>query len=462
MKTYDHIIIGTGQATGVLLGRLVPSGDSIAVIEGARVGGSCVNYGCTPTKTLVASARAAHMARRGSFFGVETGPVGIDFDRVRQRMNEIRHGSSDGLTGWMESTPNVDLIRSWARFEAERTIRVEDELIRGERIYINVGARPSEPPIRGLDGVPWLDSERLLDLEQLPRHLLILGGGYIGLEFAQVFRRLGSEVTVLQRESQLMPREDADVAAAIQEVLEGEGIRILCGAEVSEAAVKDGGVRLKAQVGSRHEEFVGSHLLVAAGRRPNSDRLNPAAGGIETDERGYVLVDDFCRTNAEGVFALGDVNGRGAFTHTSVNDAEIVLDHLFGGDRRLSSRIPVYALFTDPPLGRVGMTEKEALASGRRVLKATRPMSRISRAKEMGETQGFAKLLVDGESDQIIGASILGPGGDEIINMFASIMHSGIPCRHYRKVVLVHPTVSELMPWVLDGIKEALQQEEQA
>ena len=454
MQTYDHIILGTGQATGTLLSRLIPTGAPIAVIEGARVGGSCVNYGCTPTKTLVASARAAHMARRGAYYGIDTGPVRIDFARVRERMNEIRHSSSDGLTEWMNATPNVTLIRRWGQFEQARTIRVGEESIRGKRIYINVGARPAVPPIEGLRDVPWLDSERLLDLETLPEHLLILGGGYIGMEFAQIFRRLGSDVTVIQRAAQVMPREDPDVANAIQAILEAEGIRILCNAEATQAAQENDGVRLHVRVGEGTEKLAGSHLLVAAGRRPNSDRLNIDAAGISTDNRGFIQVDDCCRTDVDGVFALGDVNGHGAFTHTSVNDAEIVLDHLFGGNRRLSNRIPIYALFTDPPLGRVGYTEKEALASGKRVLKAIRPMNRISRAKEMGETQGFAKLLVDGETDQILGASILGPGGDEIINMFASIMHSGIPCHHYREVVLVHPTVSELMPWVLDGLEE--------
>ncbi|GIV57287.1 MAG: mercuric reductase [Rhodothermaceae bacterium] len=454
METFDHIILGTGQATGTLLGRLIPTGERIAVIEGAHVGGSCVNYGCTPTKTLVASARAAHMARRGPFYGVETGPVRIDYARVRERMNEIRHGSRDGLTRWMEETRNVTLIRGWGRFEGPRTLRVGERRLRGERIYINVGMRPVVPPIDGLDAVPWLDSARLLDLETRPDHLVIVGGGYIGMEYAQIYRRFGAEVTVVQRDTQVMPREDADVAAEIRRILEGEGVRILCGATAERVDGQQGAIRVTVRHGEGTETLAGTHLLVAAGRRPNSDRLNLEAAGIETDERGFIRVDDHCRTNVEGVFAVGDVNGHGAFTHTAVNDAEIVLDHLFGGTRRLSQRIPIYALFTDPPLGRVGMSEREALASGKRVLKATRPMSRISRAKEMGETQGFAKLLVDADTDRILGAAILGPNGDEIVNMFAAIMHSDIPCRRYREVVLVHPTVSELMPWILDDLEE--------
>ena len=454
VKEFDHIIVGTGQSTGILLGRLIPTGDSIAVIEGGRVGGSCLNYGCTPTKTLVASARAAHLARRGEEFGYDGCAVRINYERVCERMNSIRNGSREGLIRWMEKTENVSLVRGWAAFENDHVLRVVDARLRGGRIYINVGTRPAVPPIGGLETVPWLDSARLLDLEVLPRHLVIIGGGYVGIEFGQIFRRFGCEVTLLHNTDQLMPREDADVAAAIAELLESEGVRIVTGATVAEITSGPSGVRVRASADEGPLDFEGSHLLVATGNRPNSDSLNLDATSVETDARGFICVDDFCRAGVEGVFALGDVNGQGAFTHTSVNDAEIVLDHLFGGPRKLSSRIPVYALFSDPPLGRVEMTEKEALAAGRKVLKATRPMSRISRAIEMGETHGFAKLLVDGETDLILGASILGPGGDEIINMFAAIMHSRVPCSHYRQAVLVHPTVSELMPWVLDGIAE--------
>ena len=455
MKTYDHIILGTGQATGTLLGRLIPTGDSIAVIEESKVGGTCVNYGCTPTKTLVASARAIHMARRGSFFGFDTGAIQLNYHTVRQRMNDIRNGSREGLSSWMEDSENVDLIRHRGAFSGKRTIRVGAREITGKKIYLNVGARPRVPRIEGLDQVPWMDSAGLLDKQTLPEHLLIIGGGYIGVEFAQIFRRFGSKVTVVQRGDQLMPREDEDVAAAIQDFLQEEGIRIICGAEARSVSAEDGRIQLTVEKDGREETCEGSDLLIAAGRVPNSDTLNLEAAGIQTDKRGYIQVDDHCRTNVEGVFAVGDVNGQGAFTHTSVNDAEIVLDHLFGGKRVLSDRHTIYALFTDPPLGRVGMTEKQALAAGKKVLKATQPMAKISRAKEMGETKGFAKLLVDAETDLILGASILGAGGDEIINMFAAIMHSGIPCHEYRRVVLVHPTVSELMPWMLDGIRKA-------
>lgn len=455
MKKYDHLILGTGQATGTLLGRLIPTGASIAVIEEAKVGGSCVNFGCTPTKTLVASAKALFQARRGDFYGFETGAIKLDYDKVRERMNSIRSGSSNGLTNWMENTPNVDLIRGRGAFSAPKVIQVGEQSLTADHIYINVGTRPRIPAIEGVDEVPWMDSAKLLDKPTLPEHLIIIGGGYIGAEFAQVFRRFGSAVTLIQGAAQLMPREDLDVATAIQEFLAEEGIDVICNARAQQVKQTEYGIQLKVLVEGKEQLIEGSDLLIATGRIPNSDTLNLKSTGIAVDKRGFIQVDDHCRTAVEGVFALGDVNGHGAFTHTSVNDAEIVLDHLFGGIRTISQRIPVYGLFTDPPLGRVGMSEKEALASGRKVLKATRPMSRISRAKEMGETKGFAKLLVDAETDLILGAAILGVGGDEIINMFAAIMHSGIQCHNYRRVVLVHPTVSELMPWILDGIKEA-------
>ncbi len=451
MKTYDHIILGTGQATGTLLGPLISTGESIAVIEGGRVGGSCVNYGCTPTKTLVASAKAMHMARRGDFFGFSSGEIKPDFTRIRERMNEIRNGSNKGLTAWMEGTDNVTLMKEWGAFTGKDTIRAGSEEIKGRNIYINTGTRPSAPPVEGLDEVPWMDSAGLMDLEELPEHLLILGGGYIGVEFAQIYRRFGSKVTIIQRGEQLMPREDKDVAEAIAQILIDEGVEIILDATAVKARSDASGVEIELKSGKK---VTGSHLLVAAGRKPNSDRINTKAAVIETDERGFIKVDDYCRTANKNVFAVGDVNGKGAFTHTSVNDAEIVLDVLKGGNRRISQRQVIYGLFSDPPLGRVGMTEKEAIQSGRKVLKATMEMEKISRAKEMGETKGFAKLLVDAETDRILGAAVLGPGGDEVINMFAAIMHSDIPCKEYRKVVLVHPTVSELMPWVLDGLEE--------
>lgn len=451
VRRFDHLILGSGQATGTLLGKLIPTGESIAVVEGHKVGGSCVNYGCTPTKALVASAKAIHQARRGEDYGFSTGPIELDFPRIKARMNRIR--SNEMFTSWIEDTSNVELIRGWGRFDGAHRIRVGDEVVEADKIYINTGRHAWAPPIEGLDDVPWLDHERALDLEELPGHLIVVGGGYIGVEFAQIFRRFGSEVTILQSASQLMPREDLDVAEVLTDVLRREGVRVELGVKVTRVGGSEGDIQVVFERGDSGETISGSHLVVATGLRPNSANLGLETTCIQTDARGFIVVDDVCRTAVEGVFAVGDVNGKGGFTHTSVNDAEIVLDHLFGGTRRISQRIPVYGLFTDPPLGRVGMSEREALASGRRVLRAIRPMKHIARAREMGETTGFAKLLVDADTDEILGAAILGPGGDEVINMFAAIMHSGTPCRRYREVVLVHPTVSELMPWVLDGLE---------
>ena len=454
MQTFDHIIVGTGQATGTLVSGL-PKNETIAVIEGHKLGGTCVNVGCTPTKTLVASARVAHQARRGAEYGVKTGEVTIDFPAVMARMNRVRGESNEGLETYLKSLEHVTLFKNWAHFESPKTLRVGDEVIEGKRIYINAGARARELDVPGLNEVPWLDNTSILELDALPEHLLIVGGSYIGLELGQVFHRFGSEVTVLQHGPRIVTREDEDVSAAVLSVLENEGITFELNADLARVERSDGGVKVTLQDG---RTVSGSHLLLAVGRVPNSDRLELQNAGIETDKRGFIVVDDHCRTTADSVFALGDINGQGAFTHTSVNDAEIVLDALYPEQRKaatrtLSQRLPIYAMFIDPPLGRVGMSETEALEKGHKVLKATREMSSISRAKEMGETDGFVKLLVDAETDLILGASILGINGDEIINMFASLMYSDLPCLTYRKAVLVHPTVGELMTWILDDLK---------
>ena len=455
MQEFDHIIIGTGQATGTLLGKLVPTDERIAVLEGTKVGGSCVNYGCTPTKTLVASAKAIHKARQGETYGFETGQVKINYSRVRERMNAIRNSSREGMANWLGGTDNIKFIREWGAFEDKNVIRAGNELLKGKKIYINTGAKPTAPPIEGLEQVPWMDSAGLLDLEEMPKHLIIIGGGYIGMEFSQIYRRFGAEVTVIQRGDQIMPNEDKDVSDEIQSFLQDEGIKILCNSSATAVSKENGEIKLTVESNGKKDVITASHLLIAAGRRPNTEHLALDNAGIKTNDKGFIVVDDYCHTNVENIYAVGDVNGKGAFTHTSVNDAEIVLDHIFhGGRRRLSERVPIYALFTDPPMGKVGLSEKEALANGHRVLRSTMPMSKVSRAKEMAETNGFAKLLVDADTDLILGAMVLGPGGDEIINMFAAIMHSNIPCHQYRRVVLVHPTVSELMPFVLDGLEE--------
>lgn len=453
MKEFEHIIIGTGQAAGTLLSKLLTTGDEIAVIEGNKVGGSCVNYGCTPTKTLVASAKAIYQANRGEFYGFETGNIKVNYSRIRARMNEIRNGSSNGLRNWMESIDKVTFINEMASFASNNIIQVGTEKIKGKKIYINTGTTPSVPPIRGINQIPWLDSADLLNLEQLPEHLIIIGGGYIGMEFSQIYKRFGAEVTVIQRNEQVMPREDQDVADEIQSFLEEEGVRIFCNSNAKSISQENELIKLEIEQSGQQKIITGSHLLLATGRKTATEKLKLENAGIKTDARGYIEVNDYCQTNADNIYALGDVNGQGAFTHTSVNDAKIVIDHLFGGSRKISDRIPIYGLFTDPPMGKVGMSENEALKKGYKILKAKLPMKKISRAKEMGETNGFAKLIVDAETDLILGATILGPGGDEIINMFAAIMHSRIPCHQYRKVVLVHPTISELMPWMLDGLK---------
>jgi pyruvate/2-oxoglutarate dehydrogenase complex dihydrolipoamide dehydrogenase (E3) component len=450
---FDHIIVGTGQATGTLLGKLIPTGDSIAVIEGNKIGGSCVNYGCTPTKTMVASVKVFHQAKRGDFYGFKANPQ-LDFKRFMARMNEVRNASSKGLSDWIKSTANITFFQGWAKFTGSHSLQVANQELTGKKIYLNVGTRARVPNIEGLDNIEWLDSGGLLELDELPAHLIIVGGGYIGLEFAQIFKRLGSTVTVIQRGNKLMPKEDDEISESLQQILVDEGIEIRF--DSSAKAVRKVGDQIKLTVTQNGMEEIisGTHLLIAAGRVPNSDALDLEMAGIVTNKRGFIEVDDYCRTNVDGVFAVGDVNGRGAFTHTAVNDGEIVLDYLFEGNRKISQRIPVYALFTDPPLGRVGLSEKEALEKGHKIMKATMPMSSISRAKEMGETKGVAKLIVEVNTDKILGAAILGPGGDEVINMFAAIMHSNVPCRKYREVVLVHPTVSELMPYVLDRLKE--------
>jgi len=462
-RAFDYVLIGTGQATGTLIGDLLERGGSIAVVEGGDVGGTCVNVGCTPTKTLIASANAAHRARTAEIYGVTTGSVEIDFERVMARMNEIRHSSRDGLRDWLESEDAVTLFDQWAHFVGEKEVAVGDDVITGDTLFINVGGRARAPDIPGLDTVAWLDNRRILELTEVPDHLVIVGGSYIGLEFGQMFRRFGAEVTILEQGPRIIGREDPDISAGVQAILEGEGIEFVLNASVDRVRPGDGAnVEVHATVpkdGSEASHTIrGSHLLIGAGRVPNTDRLDPQAGHLKVDDRGYLEVDEVLRTNVEGVYALGDVNDQlGAFTHTAVNDAEIVLSHLFSGDvpggaRAVEDRTLTYALFTDPPLGRVGLTEQQALDRGINLLKAKRPMSRIARAKEMGQTEGFVKLLVDGDTDQIVGAAILGVNGDEIINMFTAVMHSGVPCTEYRTVVFAHPTVSELMPWILDDL----------
>jgi len=455
MDKYDVIWIGTGQATGTVVPRLVKAGKTVAIAEGGRFGGSCVNYGCTPTKTIIASARAAHMARRGADFGVITGEISIDFAKVMERQNEMRNGASHGLENWLRGMNNVTVYSEFAAFAGTHTVRVGNELIEGETIVINAGGSPRKIPIDGIDEVDWLDNARLLDLPELPQHLVIVGGSYIGLEFAQAFRRLGSDVTILEGSSQIMSREDDDIASAAQEILEGEGITIHLNAGVKRVAQEaPQQIDVFFEEDGESQQVRGTHLLLAVGRTPNSGRLNLEAAGVEVNEHGYILVNDVMQTNIPHIFAVGDINGEGAFTHTSVNDGEIFWDYFCGGDNRvLSERIPTYALFIDPPLGRVGMTEKEARAGSRNVLMATRPMKQIARAKEKDETAGLVKILVDADTETFLGAAVLGVGGDEVVNMFTPFMYTNQSYKLFRRAVLTHPTVAELMPWILDDLK---------
>ena len=455
MQKYDVVWIGTGQATGTVIPRLVKAGKKIAIVEGGRFGGSCVNYGCTPTKTLVASARAAHMARRGGDFGVQIhGGFTIDFAKIRARMNNIRNRSSQGLERWLRGMDGVDVYTGYGLFESEHTVRIGDDIIYGETIIIHTGTRSRAAPIAGIDEVDWLDNVRLLELTALPEHLIIVGGSYIGMEFAQVFRRFGCEVTILQRSAYLMSREDRDIAQAATDVLSAEGIHIVTNMNATKVVQhQPEQINVFYEVDGVEHRVMGSHLLMATGRVPNSDKLNLAAAGVESNRRGYIGVNDVLQTNVPHIYAIGDVNGRGAFTHTSVNDGETFWDHYSGeGDRNLSERIVTYAMYIDPPLGRVGMSEKDARQSGRNVLMATRKMAHISRAKEKDETAGLVKILVDADSEEFLGATILGVGGDEIINVFTPFMYTKQSYKLFRKAVLTHPTVAELLPWILDDL----------
>jgi len=456
-ERFDLLLVGTGQATATLIAGL-PDDTRIAVVEGGAVGGTCVNTGCTPTKALVASARVAQLARRGEGYGVATGEVDVDFATAMARMNEIRHGSRDGLARYLAEKANVMLVRGWARFVGPKTVRVGERTIQAQRVVLNVGARAVEPPIPGLGEVPWLDNARLLELDRLPEHLVVIGASYVALELGQVFRRFGARVTAIEAAPRVLGREDEDVAAAVREILEREGIRFEVGAGVARVTAAGDGVAVHLESG---RQIVGSHLLVATGRQSNADRLDPELAGVATDDRGYVTVDDHTRTSADGVYAVGDVNGRGAFTHTSVHDAQVLLAQLrregavppaeAPTPHTLGERDTIYALYTDPPLGRVGLGETQA-AAGHRVLKAVKPMRTISRAQEMGETQGFVKVLVDADSDRFLGAAVLGVHGDEVIGLFALAMSAGLTTEAFRRVVLPHPTVGELMPWVLDAL----------
>lgn len=457
MKEYDVIIIGTGQATGTVLGPLLEQGRSVAVIESDQTGGSCVNWGCTPTKTLIASARVAHMVRRSHDFGIEVPGQHTNFSKVMERVNGIRHAARDGFTSYLDQT--IDYYRGVGRFVDSHVIEVDGTRIHGKLIVIHTGTRARQLDIPGIDSVDWLDNKGLLDLKDLPRHLLVIGGSYIGLEFAQAFRRLGSKVTVLEASPRLILREDEEFSELAREILEEEGVDCITNASISSLSrTDDGDIALQMDHGGCTQSITGSHLLVAVGRMPASDDLNLEAAGVQTDERGFIKVDDQCKTNVSHIYALGDVNGKGAFTHTSVHDGQVFLSAMEGGNKRISDRVPTYALFIDPPLARVGMTERQARDAGIPYLVTTKPMSAISRAKEKGETKGLIKILVDKRDDTICGAAVCGVGSDEVLGLLALAMRSALPYQALQETVIPHPTVGELIPWMFAGLKDPSQE----
>jgi pyruvate/2-oxoglutarate dehydrogenase complex dihydrolipoamide dehydrogenase (E3) component len=454
---FDAIIIGAGQAGPSLAGRLTGAGMTVAFVERRLFGGTCVNTGCTPTKTLVASAYAAHLARRGADFGVVLdGAVKVDMARVKARADAVVGQSRAGVEGWLKSMDRCTVIEGHAQFEGPDTIRVGEQRLTAPRIFINVGGRALVPDMPGVREVPYLTNTSILMLDTLPRHLVVVGGSYVGLEFGQIYRRFGADVTVVEKGPHLIGREDEDVSEAVRDILAAEGITVRTDAECIALAPHADGIAVSMDCTEGDPVAFGSHVLLAVGRRPNTEDLGLDAAGVATDARGYVTVDEGLATNVPGIWALGDCNGRGAFTHTAYNDFEILAANLLDGQtRQVSERLPAYALYIDPPLGRVGMTEAQARATGRPLLIAKRPMTRVSRAIEKGETQGFMKAVVDGETRKVLGAAILGTGGDEAIHGLLDVMNVGAPYEALQRAVPIHPTVSELIPTLLGDLKPA-------
>ena len=452
-EKFDAIVIGAGQAAPALCARLDKEGLKTALIERKLLGGTCVNTGCIPTKTLVASAHAMHLARRGAQFGFKGSAAPADMRAVKRRMDEVVRHSSSGLRKWIAGMKNVTLVRGHARFVGPRRVAVKGRELEAERVFIDVGARATVPDMPGVKEVPFLTNSTMMDVDFRPPHLVIVGGSYIGLEFAQMYRRFGSEVTVVERAPKLLPREDDDVAAEIRAIIEREGIKIRTDAECMGLQKKGKRIAVTLECKRGKPIAEGTHVLLAVGRTPNTGDLGLREAGIDADERGYIKVDDECRTSAEGVWALGECNGKGAFTHTSYNDYEIVAANLFDHEpRRISDRILTYALFIDPPLGRAGMTEAEAKKAGKRVLVGKMPMTRVSRAREAGETQGFMKVLVDADSQLLLGAAILGLNGDEVVHSLLDMMYAKRPYTTITHAVHIHPTVSELVPTMLEKL----------
>ncbi len=447
---FDAIVIGAGQAGPSLAARLSLAGMAVAVIERKQFGGTCVNSGCTPTKTLIASAEIAHRARHAREFGIQIPGVSVDVPALMARKDSIVAASRTGVEKWLRGLDRCTVYQGHARFESPSEVRIDDELLTAPRIFLNVGGRPVVPNLSGIDHVPCLTSTSILELQSLPQHLLVVGGSYIGLEFGQMFRRFGSEVTIIEKGPRLIDREDEDVSAAIAGIFESEGIAVRTAAECIRFESQGQAILAGVDCTSGEPQIAGSHVLLAVGRRPNTDDLGLENAGVEVDEHGYVPVGEDLATAVPGIWALGDCNGRGAFTHTAYNDFQIVAANLLdGGHRRVSDRIPCYGVFIDPPLGRVGMTEAAARATGRKIRVGKRPMSRVGRAVEKGETQGFIKIVVDEESDRIVGAAVLGVGGDEAVHGILDTMAAKAPYATLQRTMHIHPTVSELIPTVL-------------
>jgi pyruvate/2-oxoglutarate dehydrogenase complex dihydrolipoamide dehydrogenase (E3) component len=455
MDTYDAIVIGAGQSGPPLAARLADAGQRVAMIERGDFGGTCVNNGCTPTKAMVASARAAWVARQAAEYGVMvSGDVRVDMARVKARKDRMVEKSRSGVERWMQSLQNGTVFRGHARFVDAHTVRVNDDILSAERIFLDVGGRPLVPKMTGVDRVPFLTNETIMDVDYLPEHLMVVGGSYVGLEFGQMYRRFGSRVTVVEMGPRLIGREDPDVSAAVTEILSAEGIDVRTDAKCIALDRGADGVMVKLECVAGAPTIAGSHILLAVGRAPNTDDLGLREAGIETDDRGYVKVDDALRTTAPNVYALGDCNGRGAFTHTSYNDYEIVADNLLNGtDRKVTDRVTIYALFTDPPLGRVGMSEAEAREGEFDVRVGKRPMTRVARAVEKGETRGFMKVVVDERSRRILGAAFLGTDGDEVVHSLVDAIYAKLPYTDVQRTVRLHPTVSELVPTVLGELE---------
>ena len=456
-KKFDAIIIGAGQAGPSLAGRLTAAGQTVAMVERKFFGGTCVNTGCKPTKTMVASAYAMHLAHRAADYGFSAGDIKADMKAVKARKDKVTLDSRAGVEGWLDSMERCTVIRGHAAFVSPHDVSIDGETISAERIFINVGGRANVPDMPGIDKVSYLTNSTVMEVDFLPEHLVIVGGSYIGLEFAQMYRRFGAKVTVVEKGSHLISREDPDISEAIKAILEEEGIAFRLKAECISFAPHEKGVSVGVDCDFGDRAVVGTHVLLAIGRKPNTDDLGLDVAGVKTDERGYITVDDKLRSSQKHIYALGDCNGRGAFTHTAYNDFEIVAANLLDNDsRRVSDRKPAYALYIDPPLGRAGMTETEAKKSGRNVLVGTRPMTQVGRAVERGETKGFMKIVADADTRELLGAALLGASGDEVVHGILDMIYAKAPYTVMQRMVPIHPTVSELLPTVIADMKPAI------